>query len=90
MTTISHRELRNNSAEILRRVAAGETFDVTNHGVVVAELGPPKQLSELDRLRALGQVRTATTPRSAVFDIEPVAADVTTQEMIDDLRGPRR
>ncbi|MSV74139.1 MAG: type II toxin-antitoxin system prevent-host-death family antitoxin, partial [Actinobacteria bacterium] len=29
---ISHRELRNNSAEILRAVAAGESFVVTNHG----------------------------------------------------------
>ena len=40
MTTITHRELRNSSAEILRRVAAGEAMEVTNHGVVVAYLSP--------------------------------------------------
>lgn len=40
MATISHRELRNNSAEILRRVAAGEAMVVTNHGEVVAYLSP--------------------------------------------------
>jgi len=40
MTTITHRELRNNSAEILRRVAEGEAFDVSNNGVVVAHLSP--------------------------------------------------
>jgi len=40
METISHRELRNNSAEILRRVSAGESFDVSNNGVVVAHLSP--------------------------------------------------
>ncbi len=40
MTIISHRELRNNSAEVLRRVAAGEAMEVTNRGVVVAYLSP--------------------------------------------------
>lgn len=40
MATITHRELRNNSAEVLRRVAAGEAVEVTNHGVVVAHLTP--------------------------------------------------
>lgn len=40
MTTITHRELRNNSADVLRRVAAGEAMEVTNHGVVVAYLSP--------------------------------------------------
>lgn len=39
-TTITHRELRNNSAEVLRRVAAGEAMDVTNRGVIVAHLSP--------------------------------------------------
>lgn len=40
MTTITHRELRNNSGDVLRRVAAGEAMDVTNRGVVVAHLSP--------------------------------------------------
>lgn len=40
MSTISHRELRNNSAEVLRRVACGEAFEVTNRGVAVARLTP--------------------------------------------------
>lgn len=38
--TITHRELRNNSAEILRRVANGEAMEVSNRGVVVATLTP--------------------------------------------------
>ncbi len=40
MDTIAHREPRNNSADVLRRVAAGEMMEVTNHGVVVAYLSP--------------------------------------------------
>ncbi len=41
--TIPHRELRNHSSEVLRRVQAGETIQVTNHGEVVAVLSPPSQ-----------------------------------------------
>jgi prevent-host-death family protein len=43
MERIAHRELRNNSADILRRVAAGESFEITNHGEVVAVLTPPSE-----------------------------------------------
>lgn len=32
MTTIPHRELRNNGSKILERVKNGETIDVTNNG----------------------------------------------------------
>lgn len=38
--TITQRELRNNSGEILREVQAGQTIVVTRHGVPVAELRP--------------------------------------------------
>ena len=48
--TVTHREMRNNSGQILREVAAGETYQVTNNGVVAAIISPP-YASELDRLR---------------------------------------
>ena len=34
MRTVTHREMRNQSGEILREVADGETIQVTNHGQV--------------------------------------------------------
>ena len=40
MTEIAQRQLRNDNAEIIRRVEAGETFVVTRNGVPVAELRP--------------------------------------------------
>ena len=43
MQTIMHRELRNNSAAILHRVQAGETFEITNNGEPVAILSPISQ-----------------------------------------------
>ena len=38
--TISQRELRNNSAAILREVQAGRTFIITRNGTPIAELRP--------------------------------------------------
>ena len=43
MRTIGQRELRNDNAEIMREVEAGETFVVTRNGTPVAELRPVRQ-----------------------------------------------
>lgn len=37
---IQQSELRNNNADVMRRVAAGESFTVTVHGQAVADLVP--------------------------------------------------
>ena len=87
MKTVSHREMRNNSGEILRLVAAGETVRVTNNGKVVADIVYPST-DVLVELEALGQVRPATAPISALLEIEPVTSDVTTAEILADVRGP--
>ncbi len=58
MTTIPHRELRNNSSRILERVRNGETIDVANNGEITATLIPPPS-STLDKLIRAGRVRVA-------------------------------
>lgn len=40
MSTISQRQLRNDNAEVIREVQAGNTFTVTRRGVPVAVIGP--------------------------------------------------
>ncbi len=40
METISQRQLRNDNAELMRRVEAGESFVVTRNGRPVADLVP--------------------------------------------------
>lgn len=88
MTTIPHRELRNNSAEILRRVAAGEIIDVTNNGKLVATLSPPVT-DPVERLRLQGKLRPAL-PHVNFRDLvseHAVKLDVTTEEILADLRG---
>jgi prevent-host-death family protein len=59
MTTIPHRELRNQSSKILERVKNGETIDVTNNGEIAATLIPPSS-SPFERLLLAGQVRPAS------------------------------
>jgi prevent-host-death family protein len=86
--TISHRELRNNSSEILRAVSAGETIEVTNHGELAAVLVPPA-LTVYERLVA-GKVRVPDAERPVNLRTIPrTAAPVSSSEIIEDLRGDR-
>ena len=81
--TIAHRELRNNSSEILRRVQSGETFNITNHGEIVAILTPPPATPDL-----APRVRRATV-RGGWNEIPAIEIDEPTQTIIDELRGDR-
>lgn len=57
------RELRQNLSVYLDRVKAGETLEVTEHGVPVARLAPnpPQRLSILDQMIADGRATPAKT-----------------------------
>jgi prevent-host-death family protein len=41
MSTVASRDLRNHTADVLRRVAAGDRVTITLNGAPVAELIPP-------------------------------------------------
>lgn len=89
MKTISHRELRNDSAAVLRAVGAGESFVVTNHGEVAAVLMPPT-LTPYERLVAAGKVREPRKDRPVdLRSIRRVSAPVSSAEIIADVRGDR-
>lgn len=78
---IPHRELRNRSSEILRAVAAGESFEITNHGKVVAVLSPPGSQRRL--------LVRAATKQGGWGDLPCFTTDETVQQILDDLRGDR-
>jgi prevent-host-death family protein len=59
MTTIGVRELRQRASELLRRVEAGETIEVTDRGRPVAVLAPLPEAGRLEQLRAAGEVMPA-------------------------------
>jgi prevent-host-death family protein len=60
MASIGVRELRQRASELLRRVERGETIEVTDRGRRVAILAPAPEGSSLDRMRALGEIESAT------------------------------
>ena len=76
--TIPHRELRNRSSDVLRRVAAGETIQVTNYGKVVAVLSPPDT--------GLTPRVTAARHRGGFDAIPRVRSTETIREALDALR----
>src|SRR5881409_255904 len=58
--TVGVRELRQNLSVYLRRVAAGEAFEVTERGHAVAILAPlPRRGDAFDQLVAAGLARPA-------------------------------
>lgn len=86
MEIIAHRELRNDSAEVLRRAAAGESFEVTNNGRVVAMLIPPPT-SPLERHLAMQLLTPPSTRR--LPRVSRVHTAHSAAELLDDLRGDR-
>jgi prevent-host-death family protein len=86
MKTVTHREMRNSSGEILRAVAAGETFQVTNNGQVAAVISPPTG-DALARLEEQGHVRPARRPVTGLSGICRGTSRLTSREIIEDARG---
>ncbi|WP_235565144.1 prevent-host-death protein antitoxin of TAS system [Arthrobacter sp. Soil764] len=66
----------------------GETIDVTNNGEVAATLIPPAA-SPFERLLLSGSVRQASQHPVDFQLLERVTPDVSTAEMLADLRGDR-
>lgn len=63
MASTGVRELRQRASELLRRVEAGETIEITDRGRPVAVLAPLPDQHPIERLRATG-------------DLEPARADL--------------
>jgi prevent-host-death family protein len=86
METVTHREMRNNSGEILRRVEAGESVRVTNNGRVAALIVPPTS-DALAELAQRGQLRPALRDASTLREIRRRATRRTSAEILADSRG---
>jgi prevent-host-death family protein len=86
MRSVTHREMRNNSAEILRAVAAGESVHVTNRGVLAAVITPPVG-AVLEELAGRGQARRPRRPLADLSTIRRRRASKSGEELIDESRG---
>lgn len=86
MRTVTHREMRNGSGEILRAVAAGESVQVTNNGQIAAVISPPS-VGSLDQLIAQGQARSARRGVAELSAIRRRSGEWTSIELVADARG---
>jgi len=62
---IGIRELKHQASAVIRRVAAGESFEITDYGHPVARLVPLRR-GQLEQLVAEGR---STEPRADLFDL---------------------
>lgn len=91
MTRVGVRELRQRASELLRRVEAGETFEVTDRGRPVAMLCPLPDGDPLERLRASGDL----VPAEASFEdlpepLEPEPGQKPLSQILAELRHDER
>ena len=84
MGRVTKTELNQQTARVLARVAAGEHIVVTERGTPIAEISPPSP-SRWDELVAAGKVRPARRRGPLAFPL--MHSDVSTQEMLDDIRA---
>ena len=81
MKTISQRELRNHSGEVMRGLECGESFRVTSRGIPIGVLSPGDRTT-LDELTLRSPSRPMTFP-------EGVRSDERTEQGLAELRGDR-
>ncbi len=86
MRIVTHREMRNQSGEILRYVADGETIQVTNNGLPAALIVPPGA-DALTDLVSRGQVRLARSPVSSLRSIARRPSTTDSKAIVTDVRG---
>jgi prevent-host-death family protein len=74
VNTITQRQLRNDSGEIMRRLDAGESFVVTRNGVPVGELVPLRRQRFVPREAVMAMFANAPAIDAAQFraDIDAV------------------
>lgn len=86
METVTRREMRNRSADILRRVEAGESVQVTYNGHLAALIIPAGG-DPLDGLIARGAARPARSGADTLATIKRVVSPVSSRELIEKSRG---
>ncbi len=82
---IGIRELRDTLTATIRRVRAGETFEVTHHGAPIAMLAPVP-MDRIERVMAGGDV-TAPKPLTRPLRRFPLRGELSASQAIEDDRA---
>jgi prevent-host-death family protein len=83
--SVSQREMRNHSGELLRRVAEGESVLITNGGVPAAVMVPAGSDTRT-RLIAAGRLRAGTGLDLAALP-PPMQAERSSEDLLAEDRG---
>jgi prevent-host-death family protein len=91
MASTGIRELRQRASELLRRVEAGETIEITDRGRPVAVLAPLPDQRPIERLRATGDLVPAGADMRDLPEPLPLAAgQESPSSVLDRLRRDER
>ena len=91
MTSVGVRELRQRASGLLRLVEQGETVEITDRGRPVALLTPIPEGSPLERMRAAGDVETATADLDDLPEPLVLSTEVELpSRVLERLRGDER
>jgi prevent-host-death family protein len=90
MERVGIRELRQNLSVWLRRVAAGETFEVTERGQPVAVLAPiARESPAIQRLAAQGRLVQVGRGMEGLPQLPPGKGDTRLSDALQELREDR-
>ncbi|WP_405216588.1 type II toxin-antitoxin system Phd/YefM family antitoxin [Agrococcus sp. Ld7] len=81
MRTVSVRELRQNPAQMLRDVEAGESYTITSHNRPIARVEPVGSSTQITPPKRTGRPNLASLPPHELRSAETI------DEILDDLRG---
>jgi antitoxin (DNA-binding transcriptional repressor) of toxin-antitoxin stability system len=95
MSTVGLREFKNKFSKYVNRARSGESLSITDRGHVVAELGPPKRISQdgepittLDELRRRGVLYGGGARNDAsLYPAMPRVLKRPTANLLDEERG---
>lgn len=91
MNSVGVRELRQRASELLRRVEAGETIEVTDRGRPVALLSPLPDRGQIERLKAAGELIPGQRGMDDLPDPLPLApGQAPPSSVLDRLRRDER
>lgn len=88
MASVGIRKLQQHASEVVERARNGELIEITDRGRPVAQIGPLKRT----RIEALVEAGVLSRRPEAVTDlraIEPIKADRTIRELLDEERAER-
>jgi prevent-host-death family protein len=90
MERIGIRELRQNASAYLRRVEAGECFEITDHGRPVALLQPYRKMSTIERMIAEGRIIPAKRPWTPPEPLPMQPGEKPVSELLQEMRDAER